>query len=71
MSTMTVEQHAPEQEPSAPKKGFRPSGLFLFVLLLGVIMIAEILFFTIAHLLPDDRVDSAPAVKEPSSTTDG
>ena len=71
MTAMTVEH---SDAPTTKKKGFRPSGLFMLVLLLGVIVVAEILFFTIAHLLPDDRLDTAPALKEPATSapaTDG
>ena len=70
MNTMTADPSAPAPEK---KTGFRPSGLFMLVLLLGVIIVAEVLFFTVAHMLPDDRLDTTPAVKAPAATapTDG
>lgn len=57
------------QDPTtkAPRKGFRPSGLFMLVLLLGVIVVAEILFFTVAHMLPDDRIEM-PTVDAPATS---
>ena len=67
-ATTTPGAPAAERGEGADKpkrKGWRPSGLLLFVIFVAVFMVTEIAFFVVAHMLPDDYIGDQPRVQAP------